>query len=118
MQTQHFIGTRGGQDLAFTFKDAILNPNAAFGGLYTAKKLPKFDEDAIKEFSQLTYEELAQEIFHRLGLNVHKELLEEALSLYEDFDDSTTPAPLYSVHPYLNIQKLYCGPTRAFKDMA
>ncbi|WP_300795436.1 threonine synthase [Helicobacter sp. UBA3407] len=118
MQTQHFIGTRGGQDLAFTFKDAVLNPNAAFGGLYTAKKLPKFDEDVIKEFSQLTYEELTQEIFHRLGLNVHKELLEEALSLYEDFDNSTTPAPLDSVHPYLNIQKLYCGPTRAFKDMA
>lgn len=118
MQTQHFIGTRGGQDTALTFQDAILNPNAAFGGLYTAKKLPKLDEDTIKEFSQLNYEELAYEIFHHLGLGVHKELLQEALKLYHNFDDPTNPAPLCSIHPYLNLQKLYCGPTRAFKDMA
>lgn len=118
MHTQHFIGTRGGQDTALTFKDAVLNPNAAFGGLYTAKKLPKFDEDSIKEFSELNYEELAQEIFRHLSLGVRKEALEEALKLYHHFDDPTTPAPLYSVHPYLHIQKLYCGPTRAFKDMA
>lgn len=118
MHTQHFIGTRGGQDTALTFKDAVLNPNAAFGGLYTAKKLPKFDEDAIKEFSQLNYEELAQEIFRHLGLNIHKESLQEALKLYHHFDNPTTPAPLESVHPYLHLQKLYCGPTRSFKDMA
>ncbi len=118
MHTQHFIGTRGGHDIALTFKDVVLNPNAAFGGLWAAKKLPKFDDDAIKEFSQLDYAELAQEIFHQWGLNVHKELLGEALKLYQNFDDPTTPAPLYSIHPYLNVQKLYCGPTRAFKDMA
>lgn len=118
MQTQHFIGTRGGQDTALSFQDVVLNPNAAFGGLYVAKKLSKFDEDAIKDLSQFDYEELAQEIFHHLGLGVHKELLQEALNLYQNFDNPTNPAPLYSIHPYLNIQKLYCGPTRAFKDMA
>ncbi|TLD87033.1 threonine synthase [Helicobacter sp. MIT 05-5294] len=118
MQTQHFIGTRGGQDTALNFHDVVLNPNAAFGGLYTAKKLPKFDEDAIKELSQLNYEELAHEIFHRLNLNVSKDLLKDALKLYQNFDSPANPAPLCSVHPYLNLQKLYCGPTRAFKDMA
>ncbi|MBX7490299.1 threonine synthase [Helicobacter turcicus] len=118
MQTQYFTGTRGGEDLGITFEDAILSPSASYGGLYTLEEFPKFSKDEIKEFTRLSYEELTRIIFNKLGLNVPRELLCEALSLYKNFDDKSSPAPMYPVTPYLNIQKLYCGPTRAFKDMA
>ena len=118
MHTQYFTGTRGGQNLGITFKNTVLNPGASFGGLYTLEKLPKFDSDDIKEFSTLNYEELTRIIFNKLGLNIDRDLLHDALQLYQKFDDSTSPAPLYSMTPYLYVQKLYCGPTRAFKDMA
>ncbi|TLD81146.1 threonine synthase [Helicobacter sp. MIT 11-5569] len=118
MQTQYFIGTRGGEDSGITFENAVLSPSASYGGLYTLKKLPKFSEDEIKEFSELSYEELTRIILNKLGLNIPRELLHEALSLYENFDDKTCPAPMYLMTPYLSVQKLYCGPTRAFKDMA
>ena len=118
MHTQYFTGTRGGQNLGITFKNTVLSPGASFGGLYTLEKLPKFDSDDIKEFSTLSYEELTRIIFNKLGLNVERDLLHEALQLYQKFDDKTSPAPLYSMTPYLYVQKLYCGPTRAFKDMA
>ncbi|MDD6055418.1 MAG: threonine synthase [Helicobacteraceae bacterium] len=118
MHVEHFLGTRGGEDLGLTFKDAVLNPNASFGGLYTIKNLPHFDIDEIRNLSKLSYGELTRIIFNKLGLSVDRELLEEALELYNNFDDPSTPAPLVQVTPNLQIQKLYCGPTRAFKDMA
>lgn len=81
------------------------------------RKFPKFSNDEIKEFAKLNYEELARIILNKLGLNIPKELLLEALSLYKNFDDKSSGTNV-SNDPYLNIQKLYCGPTRAFKDMA
>lgn len=118
MHTEHFIGTRGGKELGITFRDAVLSPNAAFGGLYTLKDLPKFSQDEIKEFSTLNYQELTRIIFNKLGLSISRNLLKEALELYGYFDDPNIPSPLYPITPNLNLQKLYCGPTRAFKDMA
>ena len=49
---------------------------------------------------------------------IEESTLQKALNLYQDFDDSTTPAPLVKINQNLFLQKLYCGPTRAFKDMA
>lgn len=118
MQTQYFIGTRGGKDLDVSFEDAILNPTASYGGLYTLEKFPKFSEDEIEDFARLTYEELTGVIFEKLGLNIPSTLLLKSLGLYQNFDDKSSPAPIYPMTPHLNIQKLYCGPTRAFKDMA
>lgn len=118
MQAQSFISTRGGENLKKSFRDAVLNPSAAYGGLYTLEKFPKFNKDTIREFSTLSYAELTKILFNELGLNVEEELLNRALHLYASFDDATCPAPIFSITPYLNVQKLYCGPTRAFKDMA
>ncbi len=118
MQTQYFIGTRGGEESGITFKDAVLSPSASFGGLYTLQNFPHFDEDDIKDFTKLDYEELTRILFNKIGLKVERDLLHESLSLYQNFDDKKSPTPLVSVTPHLHLQKLYCGPTRAFKDMA
>lgn len=118
MQQQYFIGTRGGDCDSVTFKDALLNPNAPYGGLYTLENLPRFQKEQIDSFASLDYASLAEKIFDSLGLNIDKKILKNALSLYQNFDDSTTPAPLQKLSDMLYLQKLYCGPTRAFKDMA
>ncbi len=117
MQLQKFIGTRGG-DCSVNFKGCVLNPNAPYGGLWTLADLPKFSEDEIQSFIRMDYEELAQKIFQSLGLDIPQSLLASALALYKKFDDKNTPAPLSKINKNLSIQKLYCGPTRAFKDMA
>ncbi len=118
MQQQYFIGTRGGNCNLVTFKDALLNPNAPYGGLYTLENFPRFSQDQIHSFASLDYTSLTKKIFDSLGLNLDDEILKNALSLYKNFDDSTTPAPLEKLNDTLYLQKLYCGPTRAFKDIA
>jgi threonine synthase len=45
-------------------------------------------------------------------------VIDRALDLYDQFDDSTNPAPLVKVKDDLYVSELYHGPTRAFKDMA
>lgn len=117
MKSQHFVGTRGDEvQKNINFKFAILNPNASFGGLYTLRELPKFSQTQIDSFAKLDYKELTKIIFSYLNLEV--ENLDSALSLYDSFDDKENPAPLFKAKENLWIQKLYCGPTRAFKDMA
>lgn len=118
MQTSHFIGTRGDTSSPVSFSQAILNPNAAFGGLFAPQSLPKLSQKEIQALASLSYKELAHKIFSYLNLDIQANLLDSALSLYDFFDDKQNPAPLYQAKPNLWIQKLYCGPTRAFKDMA
>lgn len=118
MQKQYFIGTRGGDSASIAFKDAVLNPNAAYGGLYTLENIPHFSKEQIESLSHFDYATLTKTIFDALGLGIEESTLQKALNLYQDFDDSTTPAPLVKINQNLFLQKLYCGPTRAFKDMA
>lgn len=94
MQQQYFIGTRGGDCPSITFKDALLNPNAPYGGLYTLKNLPTFSKEEIQSFANLDYTSLAKNIFKALGLGIVDSILENALKLYKNFDDSKIPAPL------------------------
>ncbi|XPV54743.1 MAG: hypothetical protein ACNI3H_07515 [Halarcobacter ebronensis] len=42
----------------------------------------------------------------------------QALSLYDNFDDGLNPCPVVKVKDDLFVHEQYHGPTRAFKDMA
>lgn len=127
-KNQNFIGTRG-EDLSVDsiknvdFKSALLSPSADFGGLFSPSFIPHFEEAQLKEFSKMPYKTFAKALFLELGLNIEQEILENALNLYDNFDDKQNPAPLMLLDSALAgdcayLQKLYCGPTRAFKDMA
>ncbi|CAM2815290.1 threonine synthase [Helicobacter burdigaliensis] len=120
MQFKCFCGTRGAksEDELKSFQEVVLNPNAPFGGLYTLNKLPRFSQEEIEKFATLNYKELARGIFACLNLGIDNELLDKALALYDGFDEIESPAPLEQIEEDLSLQKLYCGPTRAFKDMA
>lgn len=112
-----FTSTRDSSIDLISFKDAILNPNAPYGGLYTLSHIPKLTQDDIAKLSNLDYKELCKSIFDKLGLDIDSSILEESLLTYDSFD-TKIPAPIEKIENNFYIQKLYCGPTRAFKDMA
>jgi len=116
-----FIETRGNDathPLEVTFSQAILSPIASFGGLYVPKELPHLGEAFITKHLQSSYKEMAMDMLQTFGIDIDKDVLQEALNLYDNFDDSKNPVPVVKVKEDLYVSELYHGPTRAFKDMA
>ncbi|TLD81673.1 threonine synthase [Helicobacter sp. MIT 05-5293] len=112
------VSTRSEDAVGVSFEEAILQPVAKEGGLYTFQSLPTLNKDDIARFERLSYSELCEDIFARLGLGLDTHILKEALQSYESFDDITNPAPVKKIDSDLFILELFHGPTRAFKDMA
>ena len=80
MNVRTFISTRDSNPaLAKNFKDAILNPSAPQGGLYTFDTLPKLSTQDIVSLSNLSYEELCIKLFKILDLGLDEVLLKDVL---------------------------------------
>jgi threonine synthase len=117
----NFIQTRGEDEnrpKTVTFSEAILSPIASFGGLYAPEKLPELGEEFLQKHLNSSYKELVADMLHRFEIDIDAKVIEEALSLYDNFDDAKNPVPVVKVKENLYISELYHGPTRAFKDMA
>ncbi|NPA81389.1 MAG: threonine synthase [Epsilonproteobacteria bacterium] len=117
----NFIETRGNDGIRkkeVTFSEALLNPSASFGGLYVPKELPQLSESFFEEAKNLNYKELTLKILDMFDLDIDREVLKEAVSLYDKFDDPNDPVPVKKIENDLFVIELYHGPTRAFKDMA
>ena len=116
-----FIETRGndGQHPSeVRFSEAILSPIASFGGLYVPKALPDLGEAFLNKHLNSHYKALAFDLLTTLGIDIDADVINEALSLYDAFDDPSNPVPVVQVNDDLFVSELYHGPTRAFKDMA
>lgn len=116
-----FIETRGNDGinpLETTFSEAILSPIASFGGLYVPKELPVLGETFLSKHLGSSYKELASDLLATLDIDIESSVIDEALSLYDKFDDPFNPVPVVKVRDDLYVSELYHGPTRAFKDMA
>ena len=116
-----FIQTRGvdtNKKERVTFSEAILDPIASFGGLYVPEKLPKLGSEFLNKHLSSSYKEMALDMLDRFDIDIEKEVLQEALDLYDRFDDASNPVPVVKVKEDLYVSELYHGPTRAFKDMA
>lgn len=117
----NFKETRGCDDNkpeSVTFSQAILSPIASFGGLYVPETLPELGNDFLNKHLNSSYKELASDLLKRFEIDIEQSVIDEALSLYDKFDDSTNPVPVVKVKDNLYVSELYHGPTRAFKDMA
>ncbi len=117
----NFIQTRGFDTTkpeTVTFSQAILAPIASFGGLYVPEKLPELGRDFLEKHLNSSYKELAKDMLGRFEIDIDSEVIDEALNLYDSFDDKNNPVPVVKVKENLYISELYHGPTRAFKDMA
>ena len=116
-----FIETRGNdniKDKEVKFSHAILNPIASYGGLYVPKELPKIHSNFIKNHENVNYKTLATSILKLFKIDVLEKEINEALNLYDLFDDHTNPSPIVKIKENLFVNEQYHGPTRAFKDMA
>ena len=116
-----FIETRGndGQHPAqISFSEAILSPISSFGGIYSPESLPDLGADFLEKHINANYKTLARDILAAFEIDIEQDVIEQALSLYDEFDDSSNPVPVVKVYDDLFVSELYHGPTRAFKDMA
>lgn len=117
----NFIQTRG-QDTSraekVTFSEAILSPIASFGGLYAPETLPELGETFLNKHMNSSYKELAKDMLGHFEIDIDSTVIDEALALYDNFDDAKNPVPVVKVKENLYVSELYHGPTRAFKDMA
>ena len=117
----NFIQTRGfdeSKPKTVTFSQAILAPIASFGGLYVPETLPQLGEEFLTKHLNSSYKELAKDMLNRFEIDIDSAVIDEALALYDEFDDGENPVPVVKVKENLFVSELYHGPTRAFKDMA
>lgn len=117
----NFIETRGndGQHpLKVTFSEAILNPIASYGGLYSPESLPDLGTNFLADHIDADYKTLARDILAAFAIDIEQGVIDQALALYDNFDDPANPVPVVKVKDDLYVSELYHGPTRAFKDMA
>ena len=116
-----FIETRGndGQHAeSVSFSEAILNPIASFGGLYSPESLPQFDAEFLNSQIQADYKSLAHKLLTAFNIDIDAAVIDRALDRYDGFDDPAPPVPVVKLLDDLYVSELYHGPTRAFKDMA
>lgn len=120
------VETRGNDGIrakSSLFCDAILNPSASFNGLWTLDNIPLIDIDDI---INLTYSDLCKYVFRILFKDDFNNssaydldfLINKAIKTYANFDKKDTPIDYELIDNNLYMQKLFLGPTRAFKDMA
>ncbi len=117
----NFIETRGNDGQhpkSVTFSEAILSPIASYGGLYVPESLPTLGEEFLEKHLTSDYKTMAKDMLTRFEIDIDEEVIDEALALYDKFDDPKNPVPVVKVKEDLYVSELYHGPTRAFKDMA
>jgi len=118
-----FIETRGNDaqpqhPLKVNFSEAILSPIASYGGIYAPETLPALGESFLQAHLDASYKTLAKSVLNAFEVDLDEAVIDEALGLYDEFDDANDPTPLVKVRDDLFVSELYHGPTRAFKDMA
>jgi threonine synthase len=91
---------------------------ALFGGLYVPLKLLDLGQVFLEKHLGSSYKVMAMDMLCAFGIDIDKDVLYEALELYDNFDDAANPVPVVKVEENLYVSELYHGPTRAFKDMA
>lgn len=114
------IETRGNDNkhpVEVGFPEAILSPLASYGGIYVPTVFPRLDLDTLAK-SNPGYKGLAKSILNEFDLGIDENILQQALNLYDAFDDPDNPVPVIKIRDNIFVCELYHGPTRAFKDMA
>ncbi|MDQ0918379.1 threonine synthase [Paenibacillus sp. V4I5] len=113
-----YISTRGKVE-PIGFIDAILMGLADDGGLLVPKHIPQLSADTLQKWQQLSYSELALEIFslyvnNEIPRNELKQLVDDSYATFRD--DAVTPVKRLNDGTY--VLELFHGPTFAFKDIA
>ena len=117
----NFIETRGNDGKhpeKISFSEAILSPISSFGGIYSPESLPNLGNSFLTAHLNANYKTLARDVLTAFDIDIDASIIDDALNLYDQFDDPKNPVPVVKVKDDLFVSELYHGPTRAFKDMA
>jgi threonine synthase len=114
----NFVSTRGNVS-EIGFIDTVLMGLANDGGLLVPEKIPQIPAEKLQAMSQLTYQELAYEIFSyyvdgEIPGNELKELIEKSYATFRHPEVT----PVQKVKDNMYVLELFHGPTFAFKDIA
>lgn len=113
-----YISTRGGV-APVTASKAIYQGLAPDGGLFVPETVPSVSKDFVAKLADLSYRDLAKEIFSLyLDDFTKEEIYKVVTSAYGDNFDDREIAPLHGLDCSRYILELWHGPTAAFKDMA
>ncbi|MFV1998686.1 MAG: threonine synthase, partial [Acidiferrobacterales bacterium] len=105
----NFIETRGNdgqRPLEVSFSSAILGPMASFGGIYVPKTLPHLGAEFLESHIDTSYKDLARGVLAAFEIDIDQAVIEDALDLYDHFDDVMNPAPLIRVKDDLFVSEL------------
>jgi threonine synthase len=111
-------GNDGTRPARVGFASALLAPIASYGGIYSPESMPAIGADFLETHRGSSYKQLALALLQHLDIDIDTPTLQQALDLYDRFDDASDPVPVVKFDERLFISELYHGPTRAFKDMA
>lgn len=114
----NFVSTRGNVS-KMGFIDTVLMGLANDGGLLVPENIPQIPAEKLEAMSQLSYQELAFEVFSyyvdgEIPDNDLKELIKNS---YTTFRNSEV-TPVKKVKDNMYVLELFHGPTFAFKDIA
>ncbi|KAF3934372.1 hypothetical protein ABW19_dt0209617 [Dactylella cylindrospora] len=116
-----YLSTRGGSS-GFTFEETVLKGLAGDGGLFIPEEIPSLPSDWQTEWSTLTFQELAFNIFSyyidpsEISPEDLKSLIERSYSTFRA--PEITPLVTLRNSENLHLLELFHGPTFAFKDVA
>ena len=112
-----YISTRN-KNLNFGFKDVFLRGLAPDGGLFIPKNIKTYNESELKDFSKMSYVELATEIISNFcSPELEKNKLNKLINKsYKNFKTKNV-VEIKKIGD-INLVELYHGPTLAFKDIA
>ena len=112
-----YTSTRNTQEI-FSFKDVFLKGLAPDGGLFVPKKIPSCSLDELKNFKDLSYEELATKIILKFCGDefTDAEIRNLVKNSYKNF--RTKDVVLIKKIEKINLLELFHGPTLAFKDIS
>jgi len=116
-----FIETRGNDGQrpeTVSFSEAILSPISSYGGIYSPESLPELGSSFFTTHIKSDYKILAKAVLSVFEIDIDEATIDQALALYDRFDNPVNPVPMVKVKDDLYVSELYHGPTRAFKDMA
>jgi threonine synthase len=116
-----FVSTKGGA-APVDFETAVLQGFAADGGLFVPQTIPRISEACLREWSRLSFVDLAYEILSLfiertiISAETLRELLRDSYTTFEHPD--VTPVVVLVTKPNRYILELFHGPTLSFKDVA
>ena len=116
-----FTSTKGGIE-PVTFDEAVLQGFAADGGLFVPDSIPKISHQQLKNWANLSYQELAFEIlslFIDRSIIPEKDLKQLLAQSYNGFEDSDVIKVVpFCADSRTYVMELFHGPTLSFKDIA